>query len=152
MNKIMNLQKQLIVTIDEDEWFESPRESENLGTLYTWEDGYFSPDRQNFSDGLEFLGSIIGEELIEKIYNQYNDTGSLMDDITKRLDKLGYILYPVSKYEHSGVIYSIGVSGGWHSGDTIVGLIFAEKKKICNYFNVKKVLVPFYRGAVVFKT
>ena len=137
--KIMNLQKQLIVTIDEDEWYESPREWENLGTLYTWEDGYFSPDRQNFSDGLEFLGSIIGEELIEKIYNQYNDTGSLMDDITKRLDKLGYILYPVSKYEHSGVIYSIGVSGGWHSGDTIVGVIFAEKKKICNYFNVKKV-------------
>ena len=137
--KIMNLQKQLIVTIDEDEWYESPREWENLGTLYTWEDGYFSPDRQNFSDGLEFLGSIIGEELIEKIYNQYNDTGSLMDDITKRLDKLGYILYPVSKYEHSGVIYSIGVSGGWHSGDTIVGVIFAEKKKICNWFNTKKV-------------
>ena len=140
MNKIMNLKKQLIVTVDCDEWFESPRDDrDNLGTLYTWEDGYFSPDRQNFSDGLEFLVSIIGEELIEKIYNQYNDTGSLMDDITKRLDKLGYILYPVSKYEHSGVIYSIGVSGGWHSGDTIVGVIFAEKKKICEWFNTKKV-------------
>ena len=61
MNKIMNLQKQLIVTIDEDEWFDSPREWDNLGALYTWEGGYCSPDKHNFSDGLEFLGSIIGE-------------------------------------------------------------------------------------------
>ena len=86
--KIMNLQKQLIVTIDEDEWFESPREWENLGTLYTWEGGYYSPDKQNYSDVLEFLGELLGETLVDKIYNQYNDTGSLMDDITKRLDKL----------------------------------------------------------------
>ena len=137
MNKIMNLQKQLIVKIDEDEWFESPREWENLGTFYTWEGGYCSPDKHNYSDVLEFLGELLGETLVDKIYNQYNDTGSFMDDITKRLDKLGYILYPVSKYEHSGVIYSIGVSSGWDSG--VVGIIFAEKKKICEWFNVKKV-------------
>ena len=135
--KIMNLQKQLIVTIDEDEWFESPREWENLGTLYTWEDGYFSPDRQNFSDGLEFLGSIIGEELIEKIHDKYNNSYDFFEDIKKRMDKLGYILYPVSKYDHSLVQYSVGVRNGWDSGT--VGVIFAEKKKICEWFNVKKV-------------
>ena len=135
--KIMNLQKQLIVTIDEDEWFESPRELENLGTLYTWEDGYFSPDKHNFSDGLEFLGSIIGEELIEKIHDKYNNSYDFFEDIKKRMDKLGYILYPVSKYEHSDVRYFLGVSSGWDTGT--VGVIFAEKKKICNWFNTKKV-------------
>ena len=136
--KIMNLKKQLVVKIDEDEWFESPRDDwENLGTLYTWEDGYYSPDRQNFSDGLEFLGNIIGEELIEKIHDKYNNDSDFFDDITKRLDKLGYILYPVSKYDHGLVEYFLGISSGWDTG--AVGVIFAEKKKICEWFNVKKV-------------
>ena len=137
MNKIMNLQKQLIVTIDEDEWFESPREWDNLGTLYTWDEVYYSPDRHNYSDVLEFLGEILGETLVEKIHNQYTDTNSFMDDISKRMDKLGYILYPVSKYDHSIVQYFLGVSSGWDTGT--IGVIFAEKKKVCNWFNVKKV-------------
>ena len=138
MNKIMNLQKQLIVTIDEDEWYKSPRDGwDSLGTFYTWQEGYYSPDRQNFSDGLEFLGSIIGEELIEKIHDKYNNDSDFFDDITKRLDKLGYILYPVSKYDHGLVEYFLGVSSGWDTGT--VGVIFAEKKKICDWFNTKKV-------------
>ena len=135
--KIMNLQKQLVVKIDDDEWYESPREWDNLGTLYTWDDGYFSPDKHNFNSGLEFLGSIIGEELIEKIHDKYNNNSDFFDDITKRLDKLGYILYPVSKYEHSSVKYFLGVSSGWDTGT--IGVIFAEKKKICEWFNTKKV-------------
>ena len=136
MNKYMNLQKQLIVTVEQDDCDWSPREWGGLSTFYTWERDLYSPDKHNYSDVLEFLGELLGETLVDKIYNKYNDTGSFMDDITKRLDKLGYILYPVSKYEHSGVIYSIGVSSGWDSG--VVGVIFAEKKKIYNYFNVKK--------------
>ena len=132
--KIMNLQKQLVVKIGDDEWFESPREWENLGTLYTWESGYYSPDRHNYSDVLEFLGELLGETLVEKIHNQYTDTNSFMDDISKRMDKLGYILYPVSKYEHSLVQYFLGVSSGWDTG-----IIFAEKKKICEWFSTKKV-------------
>ena len=136
--KIMNLQKQLVVTIDEDEWYESPRELDNLGTLYTWEGGgYSSPDKHNYSDGIEFLGSIIGEELIEKIHDKYDNNSDFFEDISKRLDKLGYILYPVSKYEHSDVRYFLGISSGWDTGT--IGVIFAEKKKICNWFNVKKV-------------
>ena len=138
MNKIMNLKKQLIVTIDEDEWYKSPRDGwDSLGTFYTWQEGYYSPDRQNFSDGLEFLGSIIGEELIEKIHDKYNNDSDFFNDITKRLDKLGYILYPVSKHDHSLVQYFLGVSSGWDTGT--IGVIFAEKKKICEWFNTKKV-------------
>ena len=135
--KIMNLKKQLVVTIDEDEWFESPRDWENLGTLYTWEEGYYSPDRHNYSDVLEFLGEFLGETLVEKIHNKYTDTQSFMDDITKRMDKLGYILYPVSKYDHGLVEYFLGISSGWDTGT--IGVIFAEKKKIFSWFNVKKV-------------
>ena len=135
--KIMNLQKQLIVKIDEDEWFESPREWGNLGTLYTWEDDYYSPDRHNFNSGLEFLGSIIGEELIEKIHDKYDNNSDLFEDISKRMDKLGYILYPVSKRDHGIVRYFLGISSGWDTGT--VGVIFAEKKKICEWFNTKKV-------------
>ena len=146
MNKYMNLQKQLIVTVEQDDCDWSPREWGGLSTFYTWERDLYSPDNHNYSDALEFLGELLGETLVDKIYNQYNDTGSFMDDITKRLDKLGYILYPISKYEHSGVIYSIGVSSGWDSG--VVGVIFAEKKKICNYFNVKKVTQKVRKNVV----
>ena len=135
--KIMNLKKQLVVKIDDDEWFESPRDDwENLGTLYTWDSGYCSPDKQNFNNGLEFLGTIIGEELIEKIHDKYDNNSDFFEDISKRMDKLGYILCPVSKYEHSLVQYSVGVRNGWDSGT--VGVIFAEKKKIYNWFGVKK--------------
>lgn len=144
--KIMNLKKQITVTIDDDEWYESPREWENLGTLYTWESGYFSPDKHNYSDVLEFLGELLGETLVEKIHNQYTDTNSFMDDISKRMDKLGYILYPVSKYEHGLVQYFLGVSSGWDTGT--VGVIFAEKKKICEWFNTGKVTQKV-RGNVI---
>ena len=43
----------------------------------------------------------------------------------------------MSKYEHGLVQYFLGVSSGWDTGT--VGVIFAEKKKICEWFNVKKV-------------
>ena len=137
MNKYMNLQKQLIVTVEQDDCDWSPREWGGLSNFYTWERGLYSPDKHNYSDVLEFLGELLGETLVEKIHNQYNDTGSFMDDITKRLDKLGYILYPVSKYDHSIVRYFLGISSGWDTGT--IGVIFAEKKKICNWFNTKKV-------------
>ena len=138
MNKIMNLKKQLVITVDYNEWFESPRDDgENLGTLYTWEGRHYSPDKHNFSNGLDFLGSIIGEELIEKIHDKYDNNSDFFEDISKRMDKLGYILYPVSKYDHGLVEYSLGISSGWDTGT--VGVIFTEKKKICNWFNTKKV-------------
>ena len=137
MNKYMNLQKQLIVTVEQDDCDWSPREWGGLSNFYTWERDLYSPDKQNYSDVLEFLGELLGETLVDKIYNQYNDTGSFMDDITKRLDKLGYILYPVSKYDHGLVEYFLGVSSGWDTGT--IGVIFAEKKKICEWFNTKKV-------------
>ena len=137
MEKYMNLQKQLVATVDYDDCDWSPREWGGLSTFYTWDSGYYSPDKHNFNSGLEFLGTIIGEELIEKIHDKYDNNSDFFEDITKRLDKLGYILYPVSKYEHSGVQYFLGVSSGWDTGT--VGVIFAEKKKICEWFNVKKV-------------
>ena len=137
MNKYMNLQKQLIVTVEQDDCDWSPREWGGLSNFYTWERDLYSPDKQNYSDVLEFLGELLGETLVDKIYNQYNDTGSFMDDITKRLDKLGYILYPVSKYDHGLVEYFLGVSSGWDTGT--IGVIFSEKKKICEWFNTKKV-------------
>ena len=133
----MNLQKQLIVTVEQDDCDWSPREWGGLSNFYTWERGLDSPDKHNYSDALEFLGELLGETLVEKIHDKYTETGSFMDDIAKRLNKLGYILYPVSKYDHSGVKYFFGISNGWDTGT--IGVIFAEKKKICEWFNVKKV-------------
>lgn len=136
MNKFMNLKNQMVITIEQDGSATSPRDWDNLGTFYTWDSGYYSPDNQGYSSGLEFLESILGE-IVYKVHEKYNNTTDFMNEIIIRMDKKGYVLYPVSKYEHSNVSYSLGCSSGWDTGT--VGVIFADKKEICREFNTKRI-------------
>lgn len=136
VKKYMNLKEQLIVRIEYDECMDSPREWDNLGTFYTWCDGYYSPDKNNFSDAIEFLASILGEGVVERVHDKYTNTSDFMEDIQKRMDRAGYVLFPVSKYEHSNVRYFLGCSSGWDSGT--VGVIFASKEKIYEEYGVQK--------------
>lgn len=136
MYKFMNLKKQMIVTIEQDNSSKSPREWDNLGTFYTWETGYYSPDKHEYTSGLEFLESILGE-IVYKIHEKYNNTMDFMNEITERMDKKGYIFYPVSKYEHGLVRYNLGCSSGWDSAT--IGVIFADKKEIYKEFNTKRI-------------
>src|SRR5699024_2608192 len=64
----------------------------------------------------------------------------------KRLDKIGYILFPVYKYEHGLVGYGLGTSSGWDSGT--VGFIFATKKKIYECYGVNR-LTGLIRNKVI---
>lgn len=60
-----------------------------------------------------------------------------MNDVFKRANKLGYIMFPISCYEHGNVCYSLGTSSGWDSGT--VGVAFVTKKDICEWFCKKRI-------------
>ena len=79
----------------------SPREDGvNLGSMFTWDRNYNSPDEHGYADPEEF----------EEWWNGvYNDGSSRLDagEIAPK-DDPRYVRLPVIKYEHSGVAYSTG--------------------------------------------
>lgn len=137
MMKLMNLKKELVLKIEYGEVLESPREWGNLGTFYTWERGYITPDNNDYRNGMEFFEDMLGYDLAWKIHDKYNNVRDFMVDVAERMNKLGYVLFPVAKHEHGNIIYELGTASGWDSGT--VGVIFAKKEKIYEWFNVKKV-------------
>ena len=54
------------------------------------------------------------------VYKGRPSTKEFFERIQKRFYDLGYLVEPISKYEHGGVTYSVGVSQGWDVG--VVGL------------------------------
>lgn len=135
--KLMNLKEKLMIEIDYDEYSDSPREWDNLGTFYTWDDGYDSPDKNEFNNGIEFFEDMLGEKLVSRVHDNNSNTSDFMKEIIPHADKAGYILYPVGKYEHRQVNYSLGCSSGWDSGT--VGVIFAKKEKIRHEYGIKNI-------------
>ena len=132
----MNLKNQMVIRIEQDGNGESPRDWDNLGTFYTWDGGYYSPDKHEYKGGLDFFESILGE-IVYKLHDKYNNTTDFMNEIIVRMDKKGYVLYSVSKYEHGLVRFSLGYSSGWDS--STIGVIFATKKEIYQEFNTKRI-------------
>lgn len=94
------------LVIEYDESPESPREWSNLGYFITVDRNYSSPDK---NETLERIVKETGEEA--------TDQANHIDLITKRVeDELNEhveAIYPICKYEHSGVAYSLGTSHGF---------------------------------------
>lgn len=135
MKKLMNLNKQMIINVNYSEYSDSPREWDNLWNIYTWQGRYYSIDRNDFSDGKEFIASILGDELEEKIHEKYNNSEDYLNDVIKRLDKKGIIALPVSCYEHSCVKYYAEFSSGWDCGT--VGIAWIKKENLLNEYGGK---------------
>lgn len=135
--EIMNKKEKLVVKFGYEETPESPRYWDNIGTIYTWERSYISPDKSHYSSMEEFIESVLGDNSLERLRDRNTNVVSLFEDISKQFDKKGYILYPVSRYEHGMVKYYMGATEGWDTGT--VGVIFAKKEKIYEEFGVKKI-------------
>lgn len=92
------------IDIDETDG-ESPRNWSNLGYFITCDRDYWSPDR---IDWLEKIVKDTGDEAtsqadhIERITNAVNETGEKV-----------LAVYPVVKYEHSGIVYRLGTQHGF---------------------------------------
>lgn len=99
-----------------DDSAESPRSWDNLGYLITKESRYSSPDNHP-----EY------ERIISETWDEASDVENHIELIKARIPEAIYIV-PVSKYEHSGVSYTRGVSRWWDQW--VVGFyIITEKSR-----------------------
>ena len=92
--------------ISYDEMAESPREWSNLGYFITVDSNYHSPDRHDFF-----------EEVVRDTGQEAESLEEHIKMIKKAINELGeekvIAIYPVNKYEHSGVSYSLGTAFGF---------------------------------------
>lgn len=137
MRKLLNAKNGAVAIVEYDAYAESPRESgQELFNFYTFESRYDSPDKHFYKGLRECVADLVGEVFEERMYNKNNSGTAYMADIVAKMDKFGYVALPVWKYEHSGTVYKASMENPfycpWDSG--LVGIIFAEKKKICDMY------------------
>lgn len=120
MKNYVNETEKLFVQVETDDWAENPREWDNLWTILTWTRRYDSIDSNQYSDLEQFLYSYLTEKQVANLFKNNPSTKEFFERIQKRFYNLGYLVEPISKYEHGQVAFSAGVSQGWDSG--VVGL------------------------------
>lgn len=127
MKNYVNETEKLFVQVENDDWAENPREWDNLWNILTWTSRYESIDSNQFRDLEEFLLSYLTAKQVDNLYKNSN-TKEFFDKVKKRFYDLGYLVEPISKYEHGQVVFSTGVSQGWDSG--VVGLAMVNIEDI----------------------
>lgn len=95
-----------VLEIRHDEDAESPRKWDNLGYFITAERGYNSPDN---NDTLIRIVKSTGDNA----GNQAEHIAMIKKAIKDEIDEKVVAIYPVVKYEHSGVIYRLGTMHGF---------------------------------------
>ena len=120
MKNYVNETEKVFVQVETDEWAENPREWSNLWNILTWTSRYNSIDSNQYRDLEEFLLDNLTEKQLRNLYKGNPSTKEFFERIQKRFYDLGYLVEPISKFEHGQVVFSAGVSQGWDSG--VVGL------------------------------
>ena len=122
----------------DDEVAESPRWNDNLGTLWLFDSASQSDDGNHPQCMGDALVELIGEQdyqrLIDPDYHRYE---SLKDQFYRLGYKHGYLLQPVTRYEHTQVRYYRGAGVGFDYA--ICGVIFAPLKDIRQEYGVKRI-------------
>jgi len=112
------------LSIYHDDCPESPREWSNLGYFITKDSNYLSPDKH------EQL-----EEIVISTGDDAKDGEDHMEMIKKRvreeMTEKVLAIYPVTKYEHSGIAYSLGNSRGWDYSNNGFYIITDKSIKEC---------------------
>jgi hypothetical protein len=81
---------------------ESPREDSNLGYFITCETGRYSPDRDE-----------VLEEIVDITGHRAKNVDNHMKFIADEFEEDVIAIFPVCKYEHGGVKYSLGLRHGF---------------------------------------
>ena len=107
------------INIKSDEYGESPREWDNLGTMVCFHKKYDLGDKHNLSS------------------DSFNSWDEMEEHIKKEYNTL--IVLPLFLYDHSSIslrTYRHGQHSSWDCGQ--VGFLFVEKEKVKKEWNVKK--------------
>ena len=113
-----------LLRIEHEEYPENPRKNQdNLGFFITKERDYQTPDKN------EDL-----QNIVEGTGELANNTQEHIELITERVqEELGYhveAIYPVNRYEHSGVSYSIVPRSGWDVSNCGFYIITTESMNV----------------------
>lgn len=126
--------EKVILKIEYDEGYESPREWDNLGTMVCWHRNYNLGDEHNYDSPREFL-----EGLAEEFTNL--DMEKLWDKTDKQLMEIIQkyaIILPLYTFEHGAItMNTTGYSCRWDSGQ--VGWIYVERRRIREEYSVKRI-------------
>jgi len=107
-----------VLQIFNDEWAESPREWDNLGTMAIFHGRY------TFGDSVDFSS------------DDFNSWTEMENYIKKDLDAA--VVLPIYMYDHSGItINTTGFGCPWDSGQ--VGFIYVTKQKLKEEYSVKRI-------------
>lgn len=126
-----------MLTIERDHEVQSPRELDNIGYFITIDKDHRSPDKN------EEL-----ETIIKETGDLANNLEQHMDMIERRINEEFLIekvlgIYPVIKYEHSGVAYHLGTAHGYdysNNGFYIVTEESIEKTGVTEHKNVRDII------------
>lgn len=85
--------------------------------------------RTELDNGYNALVYLLGDH-INNIYDNNNNTKDFFDDVIKYAYRQGIVLIPITKYEHTGVSYSVGIENTWDSG--VSGFAWYNRKEVTN--------------------
>lgn len=115
------------LTVEQDEYPQSPREWDNLCTMVCWHRRYALGDKHNFNDEWDFL-----QDLCEKLLGIDCEDMTENEMLEKLIDSDKLLIKPINLYDHSGI--TVSTSNGypyndrWDSG--CVGFIYVTKERI----------------------
>ena len=108
--------------IQYDEDCESPREWSNLGYFITVDDGFRSPD---MNTELENWIKETGQEAD----SQEEHIECIKDWFKMNSEEIVIAIYPITKYEHGGISYSLGTGHGFDNSNNGFYIITTETQK-----------------------
>ena len=118
--KVIETKPRLVIQHDED--CESPREYTNLGYFITQDSKHYSPDEHG---EIQAIIKDTGNEA----QNQKEHMDLIKAEIENQLDETVLKIYPITKYEHSGVKYSLGTAHGFDNSNNGFYIITEKSQK-----------------------
>lgn len=131
-----------ILREDYDENALNPREyDEGIFTkFYTFLRRSTSPDKNPYRNFKEWLWDFLSSKQAKHIDSLFsNDSSEAVPALVESAFKRGYILLPVWKYEHSGVVYAASMSNPFCDDfdSCLAGVIYCSKQDVYNIYHKK---------------
>lgn len=110
------------LVIEYDEISDSPRSWSNLGYFITVDRDYYSPDRHpEYENIVKYTG--------EQAESQAEHIKLIKSAIEEDTDEKVLAIYPIVKYEHSGVVYKLGTIHNFDYSNNGFYIITEESRK-----------------------